>query len=132
MDIADYESFQENDDGTFDGSWDPTTTWAQAPFEVFRCCLLRTLMSYNGRSVADGGAELQPDLADGHPEISADGLTWTFHIKEGLKYAPPMQDVPITSLLTSCARWSELSSPAPAKNPTASSRSVLTRRTSPT
>ena len=97
MDLEEYEHFQKNEDGTFDGSWDPSTTSASAPFELFRCCLLRNLMSYNGRTVADGGVELQPDISDGFPEITADGLTWTFHLKEGLTYAPPMADVPITS-----------------------------------
>jgi len=97
LDFPDYEQFQKNESGTYDGSWDPSTTWAMAPFEVFRCCLLRTLMSYNGRAIADGGAELEPDLADGFPDVSPDGLTWTFHLKEGLTYAPPMGTVPVTS-----------------------------------
>ena len=97
LDIADYEFFQRSEDGVFDGSWDPTTTWASAPFLLFHCCLLRTLMTYNGRAVADGGAVLQPDLADGYPQISADGLTWTFDIKEGIRYAPPMADKFVTS-----------------------------------
>ena len=95
MDLAQYEFFQkdvEEDPPRFDHSWDPTTTWALEPFELFRCCLLRTLMSYNGLSTSEGGAELRPDLASDYPEISADGLTWTFTLKEGLHYAPPMGD----------------------------------------
>ncbi len=97
MNIADYEFFQQDPDGAFDHSWDPQTTWANEPFELFRCCLLRTLMSYNGRSTAEGGAELQPDLAADYPTISADGLTWTFNLKPDLHYAPPMADTPIVS-----------------------------------
>ncbi len=97
MNIADYEFFQQEPDGAFDHSWDPQTTWANEPFELFRCCLLRTLMSYNGRSTAEGGAELQPDLAADYPIISADGLTWTFNLKPDLHYAPPMADTPIVS-----------------------------------
>jgi peptide/nickel transport system substrate-binding protein len=96
-DLADYEFFQRNEEGTFDGSWDPTTTWAVEAFLLFHCCLLRTLMSNNGRAFADGGAAFQPDLADGYPQISADGLTWTFDIKEGIRYAPPMDDTFVTS-----------------------------------
>ena len=61
------------------------------------CCLLRTLMSYNGKSIREGGAILQPDLAADDPEISADGLTWTFRLKDGLHYAPPMADKAIVS-----------------------------------
>jgi ABC-type transport system substrate-binding protein len=55
-----------------------------------RCCLLRTLLSYNGRPTEEGGAELRPDLADGLPRVSADGLTWTFQLRAGLRYAPPL------------------------------------------
>ena len=98
MDLVGHEVFQldvpmdEGQPPRFDHIWDPTTTWAPEPFELFRCCLLRTLMSYNGRPANEGGALLQPDLADDYPDISADGLTWTFTLKEGLHYAPPMAD----------------------------------------
>jgi len=100
MDIVGHEEFQldiDEDPPRFNHILDPQTTWAPEPFELFRCCLLRTLMSYNGRSVREGGAELQPDLADGYPEISSDGLAWTFHLKPGLHYAPPMADKTIVS-----------------------------------
>lgn len=100
MDIADYESFQldrDADPPRFNHAWDPSTTWATEPFELFRCCLLRTLMSYNGLSTSEGGAELQPDLAKEPPKISADGLTWTFTLRANLTYAPPMDTTPITS-----------------------------------
>jgi ABC-type transport system substrate-binding protein len=52
----------------------------------------RTLLSYEGRAIGDGGAELRPDLAEAMPEVSADGLTWTFHLREGLRYAPPFEE----------------------------------------
>ncbi|HET9847620.1 MAG TPA: ABC transporter substrate-binding protein [Candidatus Dormibacteraeota bacterium] len=64
-------------------------TWLDSA-ELFRCCLLRTLYSYTGRPARDGGAELRPDLAVGMPEVSADGLNWTFRIRTGVKYAPPI------------------------------------------
>ena len=31
-------------------------------------------------------------------ELAPDGLTWTFELRGGLRYAPPFQDTPITSL----------------------------------
>jgi ABC-type oligopeptide transport system substrate-binding subunit len=65
--------------------------------ELFRCCLLRTLFSYNGLPVSEGGAAARPDLASGQPEVSADGLTWMIRIKAGVHYAPPLEDVEITS-----------------------------------
>jgi peptide/nickel transport system substrate-binding protein len=95
MDIVGYEFFQKDvqeDPPRFDSVWDPSRTWAADPFELFRCCLLRTLMSYNGLSTSEGGAELQPDVALDHPVISDGGLTWTFRLKQGLHYAPPMAD----------------------------------------
>jgi ABC-type transport system substrate-binding protein len=71
-------------------------TWLDSA-ELFRCCLLRTLFSYAGRPARDGGAELHPDLALKLPEVSTDGLTWTFRIRPGIKYAPPMQRTEITA-----------------------------------
>lgn len=59
--------------------------------EILRCCLLRTLVSYSGTSYDEGGADLRPDLALKLPTVSADGLVWTFRIRPGLYYAPPMQ-----------------------------------------
>ncbi len=76
---------------------DPQQSYSGLGFELFRCCLLRTLYSYNGKPTEEGGGELRPDLAEGPPEISGDGLTWTFHLKSGLHYAPPLNDVEITT-----------------------------------
>lgn len=68
---------------------DPQAFWWHP---LFRCCLLRTLLSYPGLPIAEGGAEVQPDLAAAMPDVSADGLTWTFRLREGLTYAPPFED----------------------------------------
>ena len=65
--------------------------------EVLRCCLVRTLLSYNGRLTADGGAVLRPDLAETLPDVSADGLTWTFRLKPGLRHGPPYEDTEIAA-----------------------------------
>jgi peptide/nickel transport system substrate-binding protein len=64
-------------------------------FELGRCCLARSLLSYNGLSTGEGGGELRPDLATELPDVSADGLTWTFKIKQGIHYAPPLEDVTV-------------------------------------
>jgi len=63
--------------------------------ELMRCCLVRTLLSYRGAPTDEGGTELHPDLATEMPDVSEDGLTWTFHLKDGIRYAPPLQDVEI-------------------------------------
>ena len=75
----------------------PTSYIGGIHWELYRCCLLRTLMSYNGRTVAEGGAEALPDLAEATPDVSSDGLTWTFHLREGLRYAPPFEDTEIVA-----------------------------------
>jgi peptide/nickel transport system substrate-binding protein len=36
-------------------------------------------------------------VAREYPDISSDGLTWTFHLTEGLHYAPPFEDVEIVA-----------------------------------
>jgi peptide/nickel transport system substrate-binding protein len=33
-----------------------------------------------------------PDLAEGEPKLSSDGLTITWQLKSGIKYSPPLQD----------------------------------------
>jgi ABC-type transport system substrate-binding protein len=74
----------------YDYFLDPQGSQTVIEWELQRCCLLRTLLSYNGRPWAQGGAELHPDLATSMPEISQDRRTWTFRLKRGLHYAPPL------------------------------------------
>jgi ABC-type transport system substrate-binding protein len=78
------------------GPIDPTSGFGE-PYGGWQCCMLRTLYSYNGRPTDQDGSILRPDLATGPPEVSGDGTTWTFHIKPGLHYAPPLQSVEITA-----------------------------------
>jgi ABC-type transport system substrate-binding protein len=78
-------------------TFDPQTAYNAGAWELFRCCLLRTLLSYNGKPTEAGGAILRPDLASELPEVSSDGFTWTFHIKRGIRYAPPLQDQEIVA-----------------------------------
>ncbi|MEP7158953.1 MAG: ABC transporter substrate-binding protein, partial [Chloroflexota bacterium] len=94
-DLADWDFFDEG--MGVDLLWDPQVTFRFSAFEVFRCCLLRSLMSYNGRASSQGGAELRPDIASGYPEVASDGLTWTFRLTEGLMYAPPLQNTEIVA-----------------------------------
>ncbi|MFB3739609.1 MAG: ABC transporter substrate-binding protein, partial [Candidatus Velamenicoccus archaeovorus] len=78
-------------------AFDPAKEYYSITWEYYRCCLLRTLLSYNGHPTDQGGTELQPDIAADMPQVSSDGLTWTFTLKSGIKYAPPFQDVEVTS-----------------------------------
>jgi peptide/nickel transport system substrate-binding protein len=78
-------------------AFDPQKEYYSVTWEYFRCCLLRTLMSYKGVPTDQGGADIFPDLAADVPTQSSDGLTWTFSIQPGIHYAPPKQDVEITA-----------------------------------
>jgi len=80
-----------------DAAFDPQKEYYSVTWEFFRCCLLRTLVSYRGTPTDEGGTELVPDLATDLPEVSEDGLTYTFHLKDGIRYAPPFEDVEITA-----------------------------------
>jgi peptide/nickel transport system substrate-binding protein len=70
---------------------DPQFEYLAPYFELFRCCLLRTLFSYSGQPSAQGGAIPRPDLATTKPQVSDDGLVWTFQLERRLHYAPPFQ-----------------------------------------
>jgi peptide/nickel transport system substrate-binding protein len=78
-------------------AFDPQKEYYSVTWEYYRCCLLRTLMSYEGVPTDEGGADIFPDLAAGEPTVSDDGLTTTFQIKPGLMYAPPKDDTEITA-----------------------------------
>jgi peptide/nickel transport system substrate-binding protein len=78
-------------------AFDPQKEYSTVTWEYYRCCLLRTLLSYVGRPTDEGGTELQPDLAAAQPEISQDGLTWTFKLKQGVHYGDPFGDVEVTA-----------------------------------
>lgn len=83
--------------GDVSAAFDPQKEYYSVTWEFYRCCLLRTLMSYNGKPTDQDGAILFPDLASDQPQVSVDGLTWTFTLRDGIKYAPPLQDLTVTS-----------------------------------
>jgi peptide/nickel transport system substrate-binding protein len=79
--------------------WDQTLDWVGQggdTGELLRCCLARTLLSYVGQPTDKGGSVLRPDLASALPDVSSDGLTWTFRLRSGLHYGPPLRHVEIT------------------------------------
>jgi peptide/nickel transport system substrate-binding protein len=49
----------------------------------------RTLVTFRFVPGA-GGTVLVPDLATSVPQPSANGLTYTFHLKRGIKFGPPL------------------------------------------
>lgn len=75
---------------------DPQAVYTFEEWELLRCCLVRTLMTYRG--VPDIlGTQPAPDLAAAPPSVSADGMTWTFHMRRGIHYAPPLGDTEVTA-----------------------------------
>ncbi len=83
--------------GDVSAAFDPQKEYYSVTWEYMRCCLLRTLMSYNGKPTDEGGTEIHPDLAASDPTVSDDGLTWTYAIKPGVHYGDPFTDVEITA-----------------------------------
>jgi ABC-type transport system substrate-binding protein len=79
------------------GALDPQFPQFYDGLELLRCCLARTLLSYAGLPTERGGATLRPDLAAGLPDVSPDGRTWTFRLRRGIKYGPPLERVEVTS-----------------------------------
>jgi peptide/nickel transport system substrate-binding protein len=79
------------------GGLDPQKAAYPVTWELFRCCLLRTLLSYPGLPASEGGSELRPDLAARPPKVSGDGRMWTFRLRPDLRYAPPFEDTAIVA-----------------------------------
>jgi peptide/nickel transport system substrate-binding protein len=71
------------------GNFDPTGEYLGTFFGLYSNLLGRTLMGYPHSDGAEGN-EIIPDLAAEEAEISEDGLTWTFTLREGVKWAPPV------------------------------------------
>ncbi|WP_308251387.1 ABC transporter substrate-binding protein [Streptomonospora nanhaiensis] len=73
-------------------SLDPGNTYYAANWDFTRL-YARTLVTY-AQAPGEEGLELVPDLAEDLGKVSNDGLTWTYTLKEGLKYE---DGSPITS-----------------------------------
>lgn len=69
---------------------DPTQEYYSVSWEFLRCCMARTLMTYPAVPADQGGGVPEPDLAASAPVVSADQLTWTFTIKDGVMFGDPL------------------------------------------
>jgi peptide/nickel transport system substrate-binding protein len=79
----------------FTNNFDPVGEYLGEAFGMYSNLLLRTLVGYKHVAGAPGN-ELIPDLATDLGQVSDDGLTYTFTLKDGIKFGPPL-DRPITS-----------------------------------
>ena len=78
----------------FTSGFDPTGEYLGEAMGIMSNLLVRTLAGYKHVAGPDGN-EVVDDLAP-LPEISADGLTYTFTLKDGVMFGPPLSR-PITS-----------------------------------
>jgi peptide/nickel transport system substrate-binding protein len=79
----------ETQDFGFNGAFDPTGEYLGLAQGWFMQLLTRQLLSYRFQPDTPGN-ELVTDLAEAIPTPSADGLTYTFKLKSGVKFGPPL------------------------------------------
>jgi peptide/nickel transport system substrate-binding protein len=72
----------------FTNGFDPTGEYVASAIGLYGA-MERTLMGYKHVAGAPGN-ELVPDLAEAAPQISSDGLKYTFKLRSGVKWAPPL------------------------------------------
>ena len=98
----------QTDDFIWDADLDPTGEYLGFAHNYFEA-LHRTLLSVNHKK---GGNDPLPDLATEQPTVSADGLTWTFKMKKGVKFAPPVnREANVKDIVTAITR---IANPVPA------------------
>jgi peptide/nickel transport system substrate-binding protein len=76
-------------------NFDPSCEFVSYWLMVYTNSFLRPLMNYR-HVEGEEGLEIFPDLAADMPEISEDGLTYTFTLKDGVMFGPPL-DREVTS-----------------------------------
>jgi hypothetical protein len=72
----------------FTDAFDPTGEYTSVGWS-FYTMLIRKLVTYRHTAGAAGNEPL-PDLAADFPTISEDGLTYTFTLKDGIAFGPPV------------------------------------------
>lgn len=77
------------DDFGFTAAFDPTGEYLGSAWGMYSNLLLRTLLTYKHVKGVEGN-ELVPDLATDLAEPSEDGLTYTYTLKDGVEFGPPL------------------------------------------
>jgi peptide/nickel transport system substrate-binding protein len=77
------------EDFGFTGAFDPTGEYLGTAFGLFSQLLLRNLVTYKHVGGVAGDV-IVPDLATDNGQVSADGMTYTFKLKPGIKWGPPL------------------------------------------
>jgi peptide/nickel transport system substrate-binding protein len=87
---------EETVDFGFTNAFDPTGEYLGSAWAYYGNFLLRGLVSYPWLPGDQGGNEPVADLATDTGQLSADGLTLTFTLKDGVMWQPPLSR-PVTS-----------------------------------
>ena len=80
----------------FTNAFDPTGEYTGVGWSLFGNFLMRGLVSYPWLPADQGGNEPVADLATDTGQVSADGLTWTFTLKNGIMWQAPISR-PVTA-----------------------------------
>jgi peptide/nickel transport system substrate-binding protein len=73
----------------FTNNMDPTGEYLGDAFGILDNLLVRTLVGYKHNANAAGNAVV-PDIARSIPKPTNGGKTYTFHLKSGIKFSPPV------------------------------------------
>ncbi|MFM7718853.1 MAG: ABC transporter substrate-binding protein [Actinomycetota bacterium] len=86
---------------------DPQQEYYSLSWEFLSRGLARTLYGYTGKPAEEGGSAPQLDLA-ASVEASADGLTYTFTLKDGIKFGNPLnREIVAADFVTAFARFAD-------------------------
>jgi len=85
----------EFEEFSYTSGFDPSGEYLGNAWGLYSNLLIRTLMGYKHMAGAPGN-EVVPDLAAEDPEISEDGKTYTFKLRDDVNFGPPVSR-PVTS-----------------------------------
>lgn len=74
----------------YDDGFDPTGEYLGTAWGLYSELLIRNLMTYNHKSGEEGGTQVVPDIATAAPQVSTDGLTYSFTLKDNVMWGPPL------------------------------------------
>jgi peptide/nickel transport system substrate-binding protein len=85
-----------------------------AVYAVMARAYARTLYGYNLAGPPEQASVPVPDIASGPPQLSADRRTYTFTLRPGVRYAPPVnREVTARDFITAIQRLYDKKSPSP-------------------
>ena len=79
----------ENTDFANSDGFDPSGEYFGSAWDIYNNLMLRNLVSYPF-TAGEAGNEIIPDMATEIPAVSSDGLSYTFTIKDGITFGPPV------------------------------------------